>query len=326
MTHTVVFLGTGGTIAGTAASDTDNVGYKAAQVGIEQLLSTNAALRDALNGMAAESEQVLQVNSKDMVFADWQKILGRVVHHLQRPEVIGVLITHGTDTIEETAYFLNRAIPIHLLESKRIVLTCAMRPASSSSADGPANLRDATSVVVDPSFAGVVVVCAGFIHSALHVQKVHSYRLNPFDSGEAGPLGLVEEGNVRWVASLPAASHQKPRVNIARIMSAHCSRVEILVSHSGSSGAVVQALMTDALNSTDPLRGIVVAGTGNGDIHEVLERELKNAQAAGITVWRTSRCAYGQLVVGKAMDSPQLPEAFASPVKARIDMLLALLQ
>lgn len=324
MSKKVVFLGTGGTIAGTAASDSDNVGYKAAQLGIDQLLQSSPALRGALQGCSAETEQVLQVNSKDMEFSGWQQILGRVVHHLQRPEVVSVLVTHGTDTIEETAYFLHRAIPAGLLVNKRVVLTCAMRPASSANADGPANLCDAAAVAVSPAVAGVLVVCAGYVHAGQHVQKVHPYRLNPFDSGEVGHLAVVEEGLVRLVSSLPPSP--AVHVDVDRVLAASCPRVEVLVSHAGSDGAIVRALLSDAHHQTSPVRGLVVAGTGNGAVHETLEMALKLAQAQGVLVRRTSRCAYGQIVTGAVPDPQELVPAYASAVKARIDLILELLR
>jgi len=324
MSKKVVFLGTGGTIAGTAASDSDNVGYKAAQLGIDQLLQSSPALRGALEEYGVETEQVLQVNSKDMEFSGWQQILGRVVHHLQRPEVTSVLITHGTDTIEETAYFLHRAIPAGLLMNKRVVLTCAMRPASSANADGPANLCDAAVVAVSPAVAGVLVVCAGYVHAGVHVQKVHPYRLNPFDSGEAGHVAVVEEGQVRVVSTLPSTTFAQ--LDIGRLLTASCPRVEVLVSHAGSDGTVVRALLNTTCQQTSPLRGLVVAGTGNGAVHEALEAALKLAQEQGVLVRRTSRCAYGQIVTGAVPDSQELPPAYASPVKARIDLILELLR
>jgi L-asparaginase len=324
MMKKVVFLGTGGTIAGTAKSESDNVGYKAAQVGIDKLLESSPALRWTLGAHLAETEQVLQVNSKDMVFAGWQLLLARIVHHLARPEVASVLITHGTDTLEETAYFLHRVIPAHLLSEKAVVLTCAMRPASSANADGPANLCDATAVAVSSLRSGVMVVCAGTVHAGLHIQKVHPYRLDPFDSGDAGPLGFVEEGKFRRVTALVQDSHGTTELNIARVSTIRCPRVEVIVSHSGSDGAIVRALVKDPLNETEPLRGIVVAGAGNGAIHEAMEVALKQAQQAGILVWRTTRCAYGEVVPGNGVETDEFPFTSTSAVKARIDMLLTL--
>ncbi len=134
----IVILGTGGTIAGTAASPADAIGYTAAQLGVAQLVAGVPALA----GLPLESEQVAQLDSKDMDFATWQRLAQRVAAHLARDEVQGVVITHGTDTLEETAYFLHRV----LAPAKPVVLTAAMRPATSLQADGPQNLLDAVTL------------------------------------------------------------------------------------------------------------------------------------------------------------------------------------
>jgi L-asparaginase len=187
--QTVVILGTGGTIAGTAKNAADNVGYSAAQIGVAQLL---AAL-PALAGLALDAEQVSQIDSKDMGFVVWRVLALRVAHHLARPEVAGVVVTHGTDTLEETAYFLQRV----LAPTKPVVLTAAMRPATALLADGPQNLLDAVSVARSAGASGVVAVLAGEVHSGLDVRKRHTYRLAAFGSGDAGPIAQVEEGRLR---------------------------------------------------------------------------------------------------------------------------------
>src|ERR1035437_9104157 len=122
----VVVLGTGGTIAGRAVSAADNIGYTAAQLGVAQLLGTVPGLTQLLAGRTLLSEQVAQIDSKDMSFAIWTKLALRVQHHLSQPDVTGVLITHGTDTLEETAYFLHAVLPPALIEKKPVVLTCAI--------------------------------------------------------------------------------------------------------------------------------------------------------------------------------------------------------
>ena len=187
----LVFLGTGGTIAGAATSADDNVGYTAAQVGIETLL---AGMPGLAAGMVV-CEQVAQVDSKDMDFAVWSALAARVAHWVADEAVQAVVITHGTDTLEETAFFLHQL----LRPTKPVVLTCAMRPATARTPDGPQNLLDAVAVAQDPQATGVLVVCAGTVHGAVDVQKVHTYRLDAFDSGDAGPVAYVEESRLRWL-------------------------------------------------------------------------------------------------------------------------------
>src|SRR5882672_1694857 len=150
MQSIVVILGTGGTIAGVAPEGKSDLAYQAAQLSVEALVQAVPELADA----ALETEQVVQVDSKDMTHAIWQTLAQRVQHHLQRDEVAGVVITHGTDTMEETAYLLHRV----LAPKKPVVLTGAMRPASSRQADGPDNLVNAVAAAQEPGAHGVLVV------------------------------------------------------------------------------------------------------------------------------------------------------------------------
>ncbi len=316
----------GGTIAGLAADAGDNVGYQAAQVGVSELLQALPTLQQALGGRALVSEQVAQVDSKDLAFAHWAALAGRVSHYLSQPEVVGLVITHGTDTLEETAFFLSQVLPPEVLAVKPVVLTCAMRPASSLAPDGPQNVLDAVAVAVAPGAKGVVVVCAGVVHAALYVQKVHPYRLDAFDSGDAGPLGYVEEGTLRLAYAWPVATAVAPSVTLDALAQTAWPRVEVLMNYVGASGATVRALCAPA-SGTDgdaPVRGIVVAGTGNGSLHADLEAALRQAQAAGVRVVRATRCARGRLVQGGATEVFPSFDGL-SPVKARIALLLTLL-
>jgi L-asparaginase len=154
----IVILGTGGTIAGTAASAADAVGYTAAQIGVAQLVAAVPLLAQ----VPIECEQVAQLDSKDMDFETWQRLAASCAHHLARADVAGIVVTHGTDTLEETAYFLHRV----LAAAKPVVLTGAMRPATSLQADGPQNLLDAVRVAQEPGARGVVAAMAGTVHGA----------------------------------------------------------------------------------------------------------------------------------------------------------------
>ena len=319
----VVVLGTGGTIAGLAVDRSDNIGYSAAQVSVGALVSGLTGVDRLMAGCELVCEQVAQVDSKDMSFGVWRDLLLRCQVYLAKPDVLGVVITHGTDTLEETAFFLDRLIPDALTGVKPVVLTCAMRPASALCPDGPQNLLDALSVALSPEARGVVVVCAGTVHSARRVQKVHPYRLDAFDSGDEGPLGFVEEGKLRKVGNWPLAPDCVERVAIEKIASmVQLPRVEIVLNHAGSQGLVVDALLRDLGSQPDPLRGIVVAATGNGTLSMALELALLRAQSAGIAVIRATRCPYGQVV--EAADSPFPGSRGLSAVKARIDLMLAL--
>lgn len=319
----IVVLGTGGTIAGTAARAGDNLGYSAAQVGVAELLAQVSGMAEVLKGDTLVAEQVAQVDSKDMNFAIWTTLALRVQRHLAQDDVCGVVITHGTDTLEETAYFLHALLPAALQLHKPVVLTCAMRPASALSPDGPQNVMDAVALARTPGACGVMAVCAGVVHGALTVQKVHVYRTDAFSSGDAGPLGFMEEGVLRRVKAWPLTlSHQAAASveKIARITT--WPRVEIVMNYAGGSAAVVDALL-QPLPGVAPLRGLVVAGTGNGTVHVDLMAALQRAEQAGVRVLRASRCGEGRVlpVAGSAFaDSQGL-----SPVKARVALMLDLM-
>jgi L-asparaginase len=325
MTKKIVFLATGGTIAGRASSSSDNVGYVAAQVGVDDLLTGIAGLVEALAGQTLVPEQIAQVDSKDMGFEVWQRLAQRITHYLAQDDVSGVVVTHGTDTLEETAYFLHAVLPHDLLAIKPVVLTCAMRPASSQSPDGPQNVLDALSVINTPGAHGVSVVCAGTVHAALSVQKVHPYRLDAFSSGDSGPIAYVEEGVVRLVNqwSLAGLNDAYPAAQIGTSVE-HWPRVEIVLSYVGASGANVDALLLHGHSAGQrPVVGLVVAATGNGTIHQDLELALLRAVKAGVSVVVSTRCPQGSVIAHKA--SRFKVAAGLSPVKARIALMLSLM-
>ncbi len=305
--QTVVVLATGGTIAGTAPTPGDNIGYRAAQLGADALV----AAVPGLAGSALETEQVAQVDSKDMDFAIWQRLAQRVAQHLARAEVAGVVITHGTDTLEETGYFLQRV----LAPSKPVVLTAAMRPASALLRDGPQNLLDAVTVARTPGVQGTLVVVAGVVWDARELRKVHTYRLDAFGAGDAGWIARVEEGALRRQRPWPEGA----ALGLARIAAdpARWPAVEILTSHAGAGGALVRAAVAAGV------RGLVVACTGNGTLHHALEAALREAQAAGVAVRRSSRCLAGAVL---AKPGDVFPTAGTlTPVQARVELLLELL-
>jgi len=312
MQSTIVILGTGGTIAGTAASATDAVGYTAAQLGVAQLVAAVPALAP----MPIECEQVAQLDSKDMDHATWQRLAQRCAHHLARAEVAGVVVTHGTDTLEETAYFLHRVLG----PNKPLVLTAAMRPATSLQADGPQNLFDAVTVARDGRVRGVSVVIAGRAWAGAEVRKRHTYRLDAFDGGDAGPLAVVDAGRVRTLGQPAPAAGAAAAVGLAAITAAPATwpRVEIVLNHAGADGRIVEALLAQKVD------GLVAAGTGNGALSAPLEAALQRAARSGVRVLRASRCAAGPVQGG---DSVELPTAGTlTTVQARIELLLQLLQ
>jgi L-asparaginase len=348
----ILVLGTGGTIAGLrsiaraeSAGPAGDLAYTAAKLGIDALLAW-----PRLAGLPVRlvAEQVMQMDSKDMDETAWRHLARRCIQGLCAPDVDGIVITHGTDTLEETSFFLHLALAAWSGGSsgampKPLVMTCAMRPADSPYADGPANLRDAICVAASesvkagvPAPYGVVVACGGRIHAGWAVQKVHPTRLDAFDSGDAELLGRITEQGVRWsgTAELDASNWLLGQAEYAEAAMKFISselplpRVDIVLSHAGADVGLVDALLTQRQRrgageaAQDAVQGIVVAATGNGTLHHRLIAALSQAQAAGIRIWVTTRCAYGQVAELTSMpfEAVGLP-----PVKARIALQLALL-
>jgi L-asparaginase len=303
----VVILATGGTIAGTADSATDTTGYHAGALGAQ-------ALVDAVPALAAhrlELESVAAIDSKDMDAATWQRLAGRVAHHAGRAEVAGIVITHGTDTLEETAYFLQRL----LAPAKPVVLTAAMRPASALSADGPANLLDAVVVAGTPGVRGASVVFGGAAWHPVGLRKVHTLQTAAFAAGDGGPIARLEGGVLRVFRDWPDGAP----LGLARIAAepAQWPAVDIVLNHAGADGRLVDAAVAAGT------RGLVVAGTGHGTVSAPLAAALGRAREAGVRVRRASRCAFGPVLPHDAGDTEAAGEL--SAVQARVELLLELL-
>jgi L-asparaginase len=288
----IVVLATGGTIAGLANDASKPQNYTAGQVGVADLLQGLVH-----EGIELLTEQVAQIDSKDMSFAVWQSLLARVAHWLGQDDVRGVVITHGTDTLEETAYFLQAV----LQPAKPVAMTCAMLPANAPDSDGPGNLKDALAWVQLPSATGVSVVCAGQVHEGQAVQKSHSHQRNPFTS---------------QLSVTPPDALRGP--SVAQVLACmHWPRVELVLNHAGADGRLVRALMAQ-----DAPQGWVVAGTGNGTLHHDLEAALLDAQKQGAQVLRASRCAQGGV---ESREADVLPHAGGlTAVQARVALLLHL--
>lgn len=328
----VVVLATGGTIAGASPQAADNVGYTAAQRGVAELVAAVPGL-DAAGPLVLE--QVAQLDSKDMGPAVWVPLLQRLAAHLARPEVAGVVVTHGTDTLEETAWLLQRL----LAPAKPVVLTAAMRPATALGADGPANLRDAVALARWPGARGVLVAMGGQVHAGEALRKRHPYRVDAMSSGDAGPLGMLEEGRLRRWRPWPGdegmaagdgtacpAGLPVPSLEALPADPNAWPWVEVVASHAGASGRGVVALRAAGV------QGLVVAATGNGSVHQALAVALDQAQAEGLPVWRCTRCLDGRLVEPPAaLDASASgwrgpsPVGALTPWQARLAMQLALM-
>lgn len=305
----VVLITTGGTIAGVAASAQDHVNYRAGVLGAAELLASVPGLSDA----AMESLTVAQIDSCDMDHATWVRLARAVQTQLARPEVAGVVVTHGTDTLEETAFFLHHTVQA----DKPVVLTAAMRPASALSPDGPQNLADAVTLASDAGrqgVRGVLVVMGGVVHAGVNLRKLHGYRLDAFGSGDAAPVALMQEGRVRSLRACPAADPQFAAV--LQTDPAHWPAVDIVTSHAGARAATLDALVAAGA------RGIVLAGTGNGTVHSELRMAAQRALQQGVQVMRASRCVAAGVVGAPAGALPSAGDA--TPAQARVLLLLRL--
>ena len=313
----IVVLGTGGTIAGESESADEGLSYKAAQRGIGELLKsvggTNSPWPEVLTACQFEAEQVAQLDSKDMDFETWTRLAKRCDHWLAQEDVAALVITHGTDTLEETAYFLSQVLSL----SKPIVFTCAMRPANFEDADGPKNLRDALIVAATTKEPGIWLVAAGEIHHSQFVQKIHPTRLNAFNSGETGAAGRVQDEQVHWFETF-----NKPlpnlRLKVADLpLVKQWPWVEIVMNHVNANHQHVDALVNAGV------QGLVIAGTGNGSVSSKMKESLVRAQVAHVQIRLSSRCNQGAVIPtsSHAFDA----SAALSPVKTRVALLLDIL-
>lgn len=315
----VVILGTGGTIAGTGSDPARSWHYVAAQRDVGELL---AAVPE-LAAEALEWMQVAQIDSKDMRWAVWRALAAALDQALARTDVAGVVVTHGTDTLEETAWLLQA---LHD-GCKPVVLTAAMRPATAPDADGPANLRDAVRVAraaAEDGLGGVVAVLGGRVWPGAAVRKVHTLAVDAFNGGEVAPLADLREngmpcGAEGWSRPWPPCDG----MGWGRMSVAEPPRVEVVTSHADADGWVVDALCAHG-TPRSPLRGLIVAGTGHGTVHEALEAALRRAEAQGVAVWRSTRVAKGGVMAREGDRWPACGPL--TPAQARAALVLALLQ
>jgi L-asparaginase len=308
----VAILATGGTIAGSAESQTA-AGYMSGQVAVDVLLNAVPEL-DTLASVTGE--QIASIGSQNMNDTVWFA-LARRVNALALTDVDGIVITHGTDTMEETAYFLS--LVAHT--DKPIVMTGAMRPSTSISADGPANIYNAVAVAADPRSAGlgVMVVMNDEIHDAHSVYKSNTTEVSTFQSVE-GLIGEVQYGQARYFRA-PFTRHTTTSdFTLDGVES--LPPVDIVYMHQGVSGTLIDAAVAAGA------KGIVTAGVGNGNMTDEALASLTAAAAAGVVSVRSSRVPTG--VIGRMVEIDDDALGFVasyglSPPKARILLRLALL-
>jgi L-asparaginase len=311
----VVVLATGGTIAGAAASDVQ-AGYTSGQVGVEQLL---AAVPQAKKLANLRGEQISNIGSQDMNDDVWMKLATRVNELVAMPDVAGVVITHGTDTIEETAYFLNLVVK----SRKPVVMTAAMRPSTALSADGPLNFYNAVAIAANKDAAGrgVLVVVNDWIHGASSLTKTSTTAVQTFLSPVSGLIGTVAYGIPEWYRGPVGKNTANSEFSVDK--STVLPRVEIIMANENMDGALINAAAAAGA------KGIVIAGVGNGNMTKAALDALAAQAKKGIVCVRASRVATGQVGRNVEVDDDKMGFVAAldhNPQKSRVLLRLALLK
>lgn len=332
----VHIIATGGTIAGRAGSASATVGYRAGELTVEQLMASVPGLDKLAN---LSGEQLCNIDSKDMQEKIWLQLARCVEKAASRDYVDGVVIAHGTDTMEETAYFLQ----LTLQTEKPVVLTGAMRPATAISADGPMNLWQAVRVAVEPGAKGrgVLVVMNGRIDAAEKVTKADVNVLQAFQSPLGGPEGVIVDEKIFWhncgVAQMECGNTCDgsgamgsvrrefsetglyfPAENLKKL-----PKVRILYGYVGGDDVwFVKAALQDRA------KGLIYAACGNGSVPEKLMGALQEAVASGVPVVIATRCGGGVVVLSQEMTEKNdfIASGFLNPQKAKILLQLALTQ
>ncbi|MCW1466273.1 type II asparaginase [Campylobacter jejuni] len=308
----IAILGTGGTIAGFIDSTIATTGYTAGVIDIDVLIKAVPQIRDLAD---ISWEQIANIDSSNMCDEIWLR-LAKKIAKLFAEGIDGVVITHGTDTMEETAYFLNLTIK----SDKPVVLVGAMRPSTAISADGPKNLYNAVALVANKEAKnkGVMVAINDKILSARGVVKTHSLNVDAFSSPDFGDLGYIVDGKVFFYNNVTKAHTKNAPFDVSKLTS--LPKVDILYSYSNDgSGVAAKALFEHGT------KGIVVAGSGAGSIHKNQKDVLKELLKKGLKVVVSSRVVAGCVAVSDSDEKLGFISAEdLNPQKARVLLILAL--
>ena len=311
----VIILATGGTIAGAAATGTQS-GYTSGAVTIDAMLQAVPGIDKLAN---VKGEQVANVGSQDMSFDVLLKLAKRINELAAKPDVDGIVITHGTDTMEESAYFLNLTVKT----DKPVVMVGSMRPSTAVSADGPLNLYNAVGVAADPKAKGrgVLVVMNDQIHAARSLTKTNTTSVDTFMSPTHGLAGTANYGkNVFY--SMPVGKHTtQSEFDISNVT--QVPRVDIIYADADMKPDLIEASVAKGA------KGIVIAGVGNGNMNKPSLDAAGRAVKQGVVVVRSSRVPTGTVGRNVEVDDDELGLIASNelnPQKARILLTLALLK
>jgi len=309
----VIILATGGTIAG-AGTASDRAGYTAGKIPIDDLIGAIPTVKKIAT---ITGEQISSVGSQDMTTEIWKKLAVRINEIIAKKEADGIVVTHGTDTQEETAYFLDLVVP----SAMPVVLTGSMRPATAISADGPKNLYDAITVAINPKSKGrgVLVSFNEGIFDGREVTKMSTTFTNAFGSPNTGPIGHAYDGKVEYYANAVRERDPKSPVTITADMK--LPRVDIVYMYADAPSDMIDMLVAKKVD------GIVIAGVGNGNFNKTFTDAVKKAVAAGVVVCRASRTPSGRVVLHDEINDDELGTIVSddlNPQKARILLMLGL--
>lgn len=311
----IVILATGGTIAGAAASGTQSA-YTSGAVTIDAMLKAVPGIEKLAN---IKGEQISNVGSQDMSFDILLKVAKRCNQLLAGPDVDGIVITHGTDTMEESAYFLNLTVK----SDKPVVMVGSMRPSTAVSADGPLNLYNAVAVAADPkaSGRGVLVVMNDQIHAAHSLTKTSTTSVQTFMSPIRGVVGVSAYGNDDWYNNPPWTHTAQSEFDISNVTK--LPRVDIVFADEDMEPDVIDASVKAGA------KGIVIAGVGNGNMNKASIDAAAAAVKKGVVVVRSSRVPTGVVDRNVEVDDDKLGFIASdelNPQKSRILLSLALLK
>ncbi len=311
----IMILATGGTIAGAGETGTQS-GYTSGQVTIESMIAAVPGI-DKLADISGE--QISNVGSQDMTFAIMIQLARRINELLAADAADGIVVTHGTDTMEETALFLGLTVK----SKKPVVMTGSMRPSTAVSADGPLNLYNAVAVAADPQSTnrGVLVVMNDRIHGAHSLTKTDTTAVETFLSPINGLMGTVAYGKIQYFRT-PFRKHtHKSEFSVDGVND--LPRVDILYACVDTPPDLIDASVDRGA------QGIVIAGNGNGNMNaEAVERAAQAAKQ-GVVIVRSSRVSSGKISRNVEIDDDRLGFIASdelNPAKARIMLMLALLK
>jgi L-asparaginase len=313
----LLLIATGGTIAGAAPSASRTQGYVPGALSASTLLDAVPALA----GIARiDAEQPYSIGSHHVTTSHWLQLAARLREVAADPSVDGVVIAHGTDTMEETALFLDMVCP----RDKPVVLTGAMRPATAISADGPMNLYAAACVAADPASrgAGTVVLMNDQVFGPDRAAKMHTSRVDAFAARDGAPLAMVLDGRPAWRVPAAAAAARRPSLaDRLDPLPSELPRVDLIAQHVDIDAGIVAWLVGRGA------RGLVLAGTGHGTLSMPMQEALAQAAAAGCLIVRSSRVASGPVLRDAGVDDGArgfVAAGFVPPHKARLIAALAL--